>query len=334
MTSTTPRHTSDAISAPHLEALRAAGFEVERTVAAGRFGVVYRAFDATNQREVAIKLIDADGMRPALGAHSEREIRVLASLNHPHVVPLFSSGQLDARVHYLVMPWLEGETLRARLRAHGRLSITDALRVGVGIADALVALHSHGLVHRDVKPDNVLFDGRHAVLVDFGLVCAVRNAPAPSIDATAASATELTPEHTVMGTPAYMAPEQWYRDAPLDGRADVFGLGALLYEILTGVAPNDEVPMTRRVRSTWRWSDTQPTEDDASPYRTPIRPVVSLRDRRGDAPAALERLLRQALRLDPEVRLATAAEFRDRLECLLAEQLAASSPFRWLRTRP
>jgi eukaryotic-like serine/threonine-protein kinase len=315
-------HLSDAITAPHLDALQACGFVVRHTVAAGPFGVVYRAFDMTNRREVAVKVIDLDAARPMRGVHSEAEIESLASLRHPHVVPLYSSGELDGAIRYFVMPWIEGESLRARLRAEGRMSLVDALRVGVGVADALVALHARGLIHRDVKPENILFDGRHAVLIDFGLVCAAH--PAATTD------DDLDP---VVGTPAYMAPEQWYHGAALDGRADVFGLGALLYEALTGVSPSDEVRVTRQSRTPWRWSETQPTEDETSPYSPPTRPTVALRERRKDAPERLERLLRQALRMDPAARL-TSHEFRDALETLLADQLARSGTSRWLRTRP
>lgn len=310
-------------TAPHIERLHEAGFGVRQTVAVGRFGLVYRAEDLANHRDVAIKVIDREALRPTQGPHSETEIEALASLRHPHVVPLYSSGEIDQRLRYFVMPWIDGQSLRARIKAERRLSLIEALRVGVGIADALVALHERRLIHRDVKPENVLFDGRHAVLIDFGLVCTAHDASSDERD-----------HDPVVGTPAYMAPEQWQNGAALDGRADLFGLGCLLYEALTGIAPNDEVRLETRVRSAWRWSDTQPTEEQSSPFISPIRPVVSLRSRRPDAPERLERLLRRALRLDPDARISTASEFRDELETLLAAQLAPSGATRWLRTRP
>lgn len=309
-------------SAPHLARLKDAGFMVQQTVAAGRFGVVYRAQDLANHRDVAIKVIDREALRPTQGPHSETEIEALAALRHPHVVPLYSSGELDDSLRYFVMPWIDGQSLRARIRSERRLSVVETLRIGVGIADALVALHARRLIHRDVKPENVLFDGRHAVLIDFGLVCTAH-----------AASTDERDHDPVVGTPAYMAPEQWQNGAALDGRADLFGLGCLLYEALTGIAPNDEVRLEPKVRSAWRWSETQPTEE-ASPFHTPIRPVVSLRSRRADAPDKLEQLLRRALRLDPNARIATAAEFRDELEMMLAAQLAPGGAQRWLRTRP
>jgi serine/threonine protein kinase len=307
---------------PHLDALRASGFLVQRTVAAGRFGVVYRAYDENNRRDVAIKVIDVDAARPAHGPHSETEIEALASLRHPHVVPLFSSGPLDGAVRYFVMPWIDGESLRSRIRLLGRLPLVDALRVGVDIADALVALHTRNLIHRDVKPENVLFDGRHAVLIDFGLVCSAHAATLDAADS-----------EPVVGTPAYMAPEQWQHNAAIDGRADVFGLGALIYEALTGVSPMDEVRVTPRARSPWRWSETQPTDSFTADCSLPLRPIVSLCERRKEAPERLERLLRRALQLEPSARL-SSAEFRDALETLLADQLARSGTARWLRTRP
>lgn len=309
-----------ASATPHIEKLHDAGFAVRHTVAAGRFGVVYRALDLVNHRDVAIKVIDLEALRPTQGPHSETEIEALAALRHPHVVPLYSSGRLDDAVRYFVMPWIEGASLRGRLRERGRLPLIDALRLGVGVADALVALHSRRLIHRDVKPENVLIEGRHAVLIDFGLVCTAHDA-----------STVEQEQDPVVGTPAYMAPEQWQHGAAIDGRADIFGLASMIYESLTGIAPNDEVQIERRVRSLWRWSESQPSEALLNSEQPPVRPTVRLRARRKDAPDLLEQILRRALRLDPDARPATAVDFRDALECILAEQLAASGPPRWLR---
>ena len=309
-----------ASATPHIEKLHHAGFAVRHTVAAGRFGVVYRALDLVNHRDVAIKVIDLEALRPTQGPHSETEIEALAALRHPHVVPLFSSGRLDDAVRYFVMPWIEGASLRGRLRERGRLPLVDALRLGVGVADALVALHSRRLIHRDVKPENVLIEGRHAVLIDFGLVCTAHDA-----------STVAQEQDPVVGTPVYMAPEQWQHGAAIDGRADIFGLASMIYESLTGIAPNDEVQIERRVRSLWRWSESQPSEALLNGEHPPVRPTVRLRARRKDAPDLLEQILRRALRLDPDARPATAVDFRDALECILAEQLAASGPPRWLR---
>lgn len=306
----------------HLEQLQRAGYDVRSTVSAGRFGLVYHATDLTVKREVAIKLLDATAMRATRGPHSEAEIETLASIRHPHIVPLYSSGVLDDGVRYFVMPWIGGPSVRTRLKNEQRLPLVDALRMGVEIADALTALHAHGLVHRDVKPANVLVDGRHAVLIDFGLVCLAH--------AAALDDDEVDP---VVGTPAYMSPEQWQPGAAMDGRADIFGLGCLLYEALTGISPNDEILTERTPTSPFTWEETHPSVDDVDPYDTPARPVVSLRVRRPDAPEALDRVLRRALRLDRENRMSSAAVFRDTLEQILATQLADQKKPNWLKRR-
>ena len=308
--------------APHVEQLEAAGLMVQHTVAAGPFGLVYRARDIANHRDVAVKVIDLEALHPTQGPHSQLEVDALAALRHPHIVPLFSSGAFDGALRYFVMPWIDGPSLRTRIRASRRLSIVDALRIGVGIADALVALHARGLIHRDVKPENVLFDGRHPVLIDFGLVC--------TSHAESISEDDADP---IVGTPAYMAPEQWRHGAAMDGRADIFGVGAMLYETLTGVSPSHELRRDRLRRTAWRWSESQP-EEETLPPDVPAAPVVNLRTRRSDAPEQLEALLRRALRLDPSARISSAAEFRDELEHLLASQLSTRAAPRWFRSRP
>ena len=155
----------------HLRELANAGFDVQHTVAVGNFGLVYRAHDRAVGRDVAIKLVDPRATAVARSAHSQTEIDALATLRHPHIVPLFSSGVFTDGVRYFVMPWIAGPSLHQRLAQEGRLPLLEALRFGAEIADALTALHTKGLVHRDVKPANVLLDGRHVVLIDFGLVC-------------------------------------------------------------------------------------------------------------------------------------------------------------------
>lgn len=308
-------------TAVHLEDLAAAGYEVRRTVAAGKFGLVYHAIERAMNREVAIKLVDPKSIAAVRSAHSQTEIDTLASLRHPHIVPLFASGVFADGIRYFVMPWIAGATIQQRLQREERLPIVEALRFGVEIADALSALHAHGLVHRDVKPGNVLLDGRHAILTDFGLVCSVHSA---SLD---------DEDDPVVGTPAYMSPEQWHPGAAMDGRADLFGLGCLVYEMLTGVSPIDELRPDPKSRSLNRWDDSNDAIIDADPYDTPSRPIVSMRVRRPNAPEALDHLLRRALRLDRDHRISSAAVFRDELETILASLLTDEKKSGWFRRR-
>lgn len=304
----------------HLQELAQAGFDLRGTVSAGTFGIVYHAVQRDVNREVAIKLVDPEAIAMARSAHSQTEIDTLAALRHPHIVPLYSSGVFANGIRYFVMPWISGQSLRERLKREDRLPVVDALRYGAHIADALTALHANGLVHRDVKPGNVLLDGRHAMLIDFGLVCTAHNA---AIDED-----EIDP---VVGTPSYMSPEQWHPGAAMDGRADLFGLGCLVYEMLTGVSPIDELRPSPDARSLKRWDDSNSAIVDSDPYDTPTRPIMSMRMRRPDAPEALDRLLRRALRLDRDHRISSAGVFRDELEQILATVVADQKKPSWLR---
>lgn len=317
----TPRTVSLAPEAgTHLPELAGAGFDVVSTVAAGSFGVVYRAVERAMQRHVAIKLIDPRAIAATRSAHSQFEIDALATLRHPHIVPLHVSGVLTDGVRFFVMPWIEGPTLRQRLQQEERLPLVDALRYAAELADALTALHRHGLVHRDVKPANVMLDGRHALLIDFGLVCQAHEETADDAESA-----------PVVGTPSYMSPEQWHPGAAMDGRADLFGLGCLLYEMLTGVSPIDELRPERESGPLHRWDDSSSAMTDQDPYDTPARPVMSMRLRRPDAPESLDRLLRRALRLDRDHRISSAAVFRDELEQILATLMADQKRPSWLR---
>lgn len=306
----------------HVTDLAAVGFDVRQTVSAGTFGVVHHAHERAVNREVAIKLIDPPAISATRSIHSQTEINALASLRHPHIVPLYASGVFADGMRYFVMPWIAGPTLRARLQREERLPLVDALRYGAELADALTALYANGLVHRDVKPGNVMLDGRHAVLIDFGLVCTVHGAALDDDDVA-----------PVVGTPSYMSPEQWHPGAAMDGRADLFGLGCLLYEMLTGVSPVDELRPNREAASLHRWDDSNSAIVDADPYDTPSRPIISMRARRPDAPEALDRLLRRALRLDRDHRISSAAVFRDELERILATVVSEQKKPSWLKRR-
>ena len=218
---------------PHqsiLPALVADRYQVGRELGRGGMACVYLAHDMKHGRDVAIKVI-----RPELAitlGHERflREIEIAARLRHPNIVPLYDSGEVGGSL-YFVMPYEEGQSLRARLDETGRLDVADGLGVLRDVARALAYAHEHGVVHRDVKPDNVMLSGGAAVVTDFGIAKAV------SAALTDVAGTALTQTGSGIGTPAYMAPEQATGDPATDHRADIYSFGCLAYELFTGKPP-------------------------------------------------------------------------------------------------
>jgi len=257
-------------------------YRIEQEIGRGGMAVVYLAHDLKHDRRVAIKVLKPD-LLPATGAERFlREIRIVARLTHPNILSLYDSGEAGGLLYY-VTPYLEGETLRDRLRAEKRLPPGDALRIAGEIADALSYAHSLDLVHRDVKPENVLFQADHAVVSDFGVARAVSRA----------GGERLTESGLAVGTVAYMSPEQATGSTHLDGRADIYSLGCVLYEMLTGRPPllGGAVPVLGS-------ADEATTEDVG---REPI-------------PASVYRVVSKALARAPADRYATAAEFKEALD--------------------
>src|SRR5689334_8465400 len=195
-------------------------YRIERELGAGGMATVYLAQDLKHHRQVAVKVL-----RPELAAslgHERfvREITTTANLRHPHILPLYDSGEADGFLYY-VMPFVEGETLRARLDREKQLPVEAALQITQEVADALAYAHGRGVIHRDIKPENILLDGGHAVVADFGIARAV----------TAAGAESLTQTGMAIGTPSYMSPEQAAGESSLDGRTDLYALGCVAYEM-------------------------------------------------------------------------------------------------------
>jgi len=193
---------------------------------------VFLAEDLRHGRQVAIKVVREELAASVGGSRFLREIQIAARLQHSHILPLLDSGEA-AGVLYYVMPYVSGESLRQRLDREGELPIPDALRLITQVVDALACAHGHGVVHRDIKADNVLLAGRNAMVMDFGIAKAMRDAAAPS----ESSSTLMTQVGMAMGTPAYMAPEQAAADPAMDHRVDLYAVGVLAYEILTGGLP-------------------------------------------------------------------------------------------------
>ncbi len=201
-------------------------YRLERELGQGGMATVYLAEDIRHHRKVALKVL-----RPELAASlgSERflrEIEIAAGLPHPHILPLYDSGEVDGTLYY-VMPFVNGESLRDRLKREKQLPIDDALRIAREVADALSYAHGHSVVHRDIKPENILLEAGHAVVADFGIARAI----------TAAGGASLTGTGMAVGTPAYMSPEQAAGEADLDGRSDLYSLACVLYEMLAGQPP-------------------------------------------------------------------------------------------------
>jgi serine/threonine protein kinase/Tfp pilus assembly protein PilF len=260
-------------------------YEIEGEIGRGGMATVYRAQDLKHHRPVAIKVL-----HPYLAVNLGperflREIQIAAQLQHPHIVPLYDSGQAGDLLYY-VMPYVEGESLRQRLEREGRLPSEDALQLGRAIAAALDYAHRHGVVHRDIKPENVMLHEGDAMVTDFGIAKAV----------TAAAASTLTQTGATVGTPAYMSPEQAAGAAELDGRSDVYSLGCVVYEMLAGRTPF-----------------TGPTAQAiiAQCFTNPPPPLRGVRD---DLPDWAEQAVMKALAKEASDRFATAAQFSQSLK--------------------
>jgi serine/threonine-protein kinase len=260
-------------------------YAVEGEIARGGMAAVYLARDLRHDRRVAIKVLREE-VAAAVGAERFlEEIRVTASLQHPHILPLFDSGSAGGLLWY-VMPFVDGETLRARLGRERRLGVAESVRLAREVADALEHAHRHGVVHRDVKPENILLQDGHALVADFGIALALEHA----------GGERLTRTGLTLGTPQYMPPEQAAGERGIDERADVYALGAVLHEMLAG-----EPPFAAATRQ-------------AVVQRLMHEPPTPLAASRADVPPAVDSAVRRALKKRPEARFATAAAFADALD--------------------
>ncbi|HMA04013.1 MAG TPA: serine/threonine-protein kinase, partial [Gemmatimonadaceae bacterium] len=215
-----------------INASLAGEYVLERELGAGGMATVYLAEDVRHRRKVAIKVLREDLSASVGAARFQREIEIAAQLQHPSILPLLDSGEADGLL-YFVMPYVQGQSLRQRLNRERELPIADAVRLLVEIVDGLAHAHEHGVVHRDIKPDNVMLSGRHALITDFGVARAVSEAT---------NADTLTTMGVALGTPSYMSPEQATADPAIDHRADIYAVGIVAYELLAGRLPFSGTP--------------------------------------------------------------------------------------------
>ncbi len=257
---------------------------IDRELGRGGMAIVYLARDVRDNRLVAIKVLLPD-LAMAVGPDRfRREIDLASRFSHPHILPLYDSGEADGLLYY-VMPYVEGESVRARLDREGPLPVEDAVRIAMEVAQALAYAHAQNVVHRDIKPENILLEDGHALVADFGIARAV----------AAAGDQKLTQTGVALGTPQYMSPEQGSADRRLDGRSDIYSLGCVLYEMLAGQAPfagaNAQAIIMRHAI-------------DQAPPLTTVRRTV---------PPELELVVMRSLAKVPADRFQTAEAFADAL---------------------
>ncbi|WP_309670861.1 protein kinase [Gemmatimonas sp.] len=286
-------------------------YRIERELGAGGMATVYLAHDLKHERDVAIKVLHPD-LGAALGA--ERflsEIKTTAKLQHPHILPLLDSGAADGLLYY-VMPYVRGETLRARLDRERQLPLDDALRIAREVAGALEHAHRQGIIHRDIKPENILLQDGAAVVADFGIALAVQSAGGARMTQTGLS----------LGTPQYMSPEQAMGERAIDARSDIYALGAVTYEMLVGEPPFTGASVQAIVAKVM----------NAEPERLTLT--------RKSVPLGIEAAVLRALAKLPVDRYASAAAFAEALSAGERMQPSTSPPSvsslstsrRWLPT--
>src|SRR5262245_4279990 len=276
-----------ATVSPGMDRLRAAladRYRIERELGQGGMATVYLAEDVRHRRRVALKVLHPK-LSAVLGPDRFlKEIELTASLQHPHILPLFDTGTAEGLLYY-VMPFVEGETLRSRLSLEHWLPIAEAVRITSDVADALEYAHKRAVIHRDIKPENILLHEGRPQVADFGIALAVQQAGGSRMTQTGMS----------LGTPQYMAPEQAMGDKGVDARADIYALGAVAYEMLTGEPPF-----------------TGPTAQ-AIVAKVMTEAPRSISSQRRTVPAEVEAAVLTALEKLPADRFATAAQFAQAL---------------------
>ncbi len=273
---------------PELRAQVQAGladrYTLDRELGRGGMATVVLARDLANDRDVALKVLHPELASTVGGDRFKREIRVAARLQHPNILSIQDSGETPGGQLWFTMPFVDGENVYERLQREHQFAPAEALRIATAAARALAYAHLQGVVHRDIKPDNILLAGDQVLVADFGVARAVSEV-----------AEKLTATGMIVGTPTYMSPEQASGDKAIDGRSDIFALGCVLYEMLAGEppfkGPNPQATLMRRFMGPPR----------------PLRPMIQI-------PEHVEAAIVRALAKDPAERFATGGAFIDALE--------------------
>ncbi len=260
-------------------------YSIEGEIGRGAMATVYAANDLRHQRRVAMKVLRNDSAIAMSDVRFVREIKFLSQLQHPNILPLHDSGLVAGHLFY-VMPYVHGETLGTRLARLPRLALRDIVRIIGDVGEALDHAHRHGVVHRDIKPDNILLVEGRAVVADFGIARAIG----------LASGQQVTTVGSIgPGTPSYMSPEQLLGDTEIDGRSDIYSLGIVLYEALAG-----ELPFLGG-------------DGRCDNSRKMSAPAPRLTERRPDLPSAMDGIIARALACEPRDRYGSAQELVDAL---------------------
>jgi serine/threonine-protein kinase len=286
---------ADQFSSRERGEIIAGRYRIEHEIGRGGMATVFLAHDIRHDQQVALKFIHAEFADRQATERFRREIALLARLRHPHILPLYDSGESDGALFY-VMPYVEGESLRGRITREERLPVNEVLRLAREIADALGYAHAHDVIHRDIKPENILLSEGHALVGDFGIARAVSRA----------GARHLTDAGFAIGTVSYMSPEQGAGDA-VDGRSDLYSLGCVVYEMLAGVVP---------------FTGPSAVAILAQRFGEPATP---LRKRRAEVPPGVDAAVLKALEPIPANRFRSVAAFSHALSRAGEEGVAGAN---------